>query len=108
MSRSSDRSAPPAPSTATAAAPAVSQIAPRAIASPAAPPRHFTLIYKPSAGVTLQREIAGTLVDALSIACGMLRDGSAKHLNLIETGRIDGVVPHSQIVRWCTGRPEAP
>jgi hypothetical protein len=108
MSRPSDRSAPPDPSAATDTAPPVSQIAPRAVASPAAPPRRFTLIYKPSAGVTLQREITGTLMDALLIACGMLRDGSAKHVNLIETGRIDGVVPHSQIVRWCTGRSEAP
>lgn len=101
MSCSSDRSGPPH-------ATAVSQIARRAVASPAAPPRRFALLYKPSAGVTLQREIVGTLMDALLIACGMLRDGSARHVNLIESGRIDGVVPHSQIARWCAGRTEVP
>jgi hypothetical protein len=75
---------------------------------PAAPARHFTLIYKPSACITLQREIVGSPTDVLAVACGMLRDGSAKHVNLIESERIDGVVPHSQIARWCAGRTEVP
>lgn len=100
MTSSSDA---PLPSPASAAS--VQRIAPT---RPNATARRFTLFYKPSAAAILQREIVGTLEEAMTVACAMLRDGSAKHVNLVESGRIDGVVPHSRIVRWCaerTGRP---
>ncbi|MDC7786069.1 hypothetical protein PQJ75_08625 [Rhodoplanes sp. TEM] len=72
------------------------------------PTRRFTMLYKTAAALTQEREIVGTLEEALAAACAMLRDGRARHVNLIEVGRIDGVVPHSRIVRWCAGRETAP
>ena len=70
--------------------------------TPAAPaPRAFKLFYKQGRIETLEREVVGSIEDALAIACTMLADGSARFVNLVEIGRFDVVIPHSRIVNWC-------
>lgn len=66
------------------------------------PPRTFKLFYKQGRAATLEREVVGSVEDALKIACQMLADGSARFVNLVEVGRVDVVIPHSRIVNWCT------
>ena len=71
------------------------------------PQRRFTMLYKTPASTTQEREMVGTLEEALAAACSMLRDGSARHINLMDADRIDGVVPHSRIARWCAEQEDA-
>ncbi len=68
---------------------------------PAPPPRAFRLFYKVRPGETLERDITGSVEEALATACAMLSDGTAKFVNLVEVGRFDVVIPHSRIVHWC-------
>ena len=78
--------------------------APNSLEPTAPTPRTFKLFYKQGRAETLERDVVGSVEDALKIACAMLADGSARFINLIEVGRVDVVIPHSRIVNWCRDR----
>jgi hypothetical protein len=62
--------------------------------------RRFLILFKPDRQRTLEREVIGTVEDALQSAWKMLQDGRAKVAAIVEVGDIEFHIWNDAILRW--------
>lgn len=64
------------------------------------PARRFIVFYKIKRDRTEEREVFGSVEDALQTAWQILQDGTARVAAITEPGNLDLNIWHSAILRW--------
>lgn len=64
----------------------------------------FRLIFKTVGNAQHEKEMMGSFDEAMTAACEMLQDGTARSVDLKEDGNDSFCIFHSDIVEWCKRR----